>query len=353
MPKTVLSYPFSDPRDFEKLKAGWLRRLVARYETLRVSKRKLQETSEIDVALISPTEWRGLSTDDVPLIFLCHNNLDLLPSYLSHYRSLGVTRFICLDDQSTDGSREWLVQQADVDLWRSSVRYREARRGRVWREKLFEKYGRGRWYLNLDADEFLIYQDCDARPLKELVASLQSRGITRLAAPMIDFYGPPTVEGASSIVGDETPPWVQAPFFDCAGYTISLKKRSLGMRGGIRAERFGGEVELMKYPLLFWGDRCGYPSSIHQPTPFEDNFVPLYGVLMHFKFFADYRTKFEQAVLDKQYFDDAREYKRIIDVLDHDGGINFATDHTRKFVGANQLMKLGFFLPVWPSAAVD
>ena len=52
-----------------------------------------------------------LASDDIPLMFITHNDLKLMPSFLAHYRKLGVTRFICVDDVSTDGTRDYLPDE--------------------------------------------------------------------------------------------------------------------------------------------------------------------------------------------------------------------------------------------------
>ena len=55
----------------------------------------------------------------------------------------------------------------------STVRYGEARRGKLWREALFARYGKNRWYLNIDADEYLVYDRCFEKPLPDLIAQLE------------------------------------------------------------------------------------------------------------------------------------------------------------------------------------
>ena len=86
-----------------------------------------------------------LSEDDFPLIFVVHNGRRFLPSFLDHYRSIGVTRFVCVDDVSSDGTTDYLLKQKDVDVHFSNVRYGDAARSKTWRELLAEKYGKNKW----------------------------------------------------------------------------------------------------------------------------------------------------------------------------------------------------------------
>lgn len=294
------------------------------------------------MSLLSGGEIRPLGEADIPLVFLCHDDRKFLPSLLAHYRRLGVTRFICVDDQSVDGSREYLAAQPDVDLWVSPVRYKDARRGKLWREGLFARYGIGRWYLNIDADEYLVYDDCFSRPLGELIRHLEATGRKRLAAPMIDLYPGGAVSEFSFDGSDARMPWEIADHFDGSGYVVSYMKRFMSLGGGPRRRSFGAEAELMKYPLMFWDERCSFGVSIHQPTPFEENFGPIGGVLLHFKFFADYEQKTRQAVADGQYFDGAREYQRMLDASDAQGGLDFMAPVSKRYEGPEQLLREGF-----------
>lgn len=342
MPKTVLSYPFSDPRDFEKLKAGWLRRLVARYETWKVLRRRQRGMNEVPMSLMWPQDFRPLLPRDMPLIFLCRNDLALLPAFFRHYRALGITRFIVVDDQSSDGSREWLAAQDDADLWISAVRYKEAKRGRIWRETLLHRYGHDRWYANVDADEFLVYDQCDRKSLQALIERLGVEGRRKIAAPMIDFYPKGPISGAS-FPGDESiMPWQVADAFDGDGYQLHVKKRFLSLQGGPRKRMFGAGAELMKYPLLYWRSDSSLGTSIHQPLPYGENLDAISGVLLHFKFFADVKERVTEAVSDGQYFNGAEEYRKILALLDKDEALNFVSPATTVYTGPQQLVGLGF-----------
>ena len=45
---------------------------------------------------------------------MCRNERLRLPAFLNHYRSLGVDEFLVIDNDSSDGSTEYLAAQADV-----------------------------------------------------------------------------------------------------------------------------------------------------------------------------------------------------------------------------------------------
>jgi hypothetical protein len=307
------------------------------YETWRITRRERRDWQDVPLSPVAPV--KPLSSEDMPLVFVTHNDLTILPFFLRHYRGLGVTRFICVDDVSQDGTRDYLSAQPDVDLWTSPLRYSEARRGRRWREALFARYGYDRWYINVDSDEFLLYDGCDGKGLSSLIAVLEKHGAKRLAAPMLDMYpGPGSIEPDR----DRGFPWQFSNHFDASGYDAELDKRGVSLKGGPRRRRFAEANELMKYPLIFWDRSCFFGSSPHRPLPFDRNFEPFFGALLHFKFFINYRGKIAEAAVGKQHYNGSEHYQAMMDALDREGDLDFVGPESVHFESARQLRDLGF-----------
>lgn len=92
-------------------------RLRSYIQSLKMASRVRRRTDEpVVVKPLRAGGIRPLKDNDFPLIFLCHDGRRFLPSFLAHYRKLGVTRFLCVDDQSSDGSRDFLLAEDDVDV---------------------------------------------------------------------------------------------------------------------------------------------------------------------------------------------------------------------------------------------
>ncbi|WVT75379.1 glycosyltransferase family 2 protein [Sinorhizobium chiapasense] len=319
--------------------------MITWYESAKVERRERSASRDVELRCVSPHGQTSLYPDDLPLVFLTHNDAKLMPGFLAHYRSLGVTRFICVDDVSTDGTRDYLLSQPDVDLWASALRYREARRGRLWREVLFQLYGGDRWYVNVDSDEFLIYDEYESRTLWSVIHALEDLKISRLPAPMLDMY--PVDLGAADVSQLKTrPPWEIADHFDSRGYSLATTRRAITVKGGARHREFDADLELIKYPLIFWDGNCRFGASIHQPLPYQRNFSPVLGALLHFKFFADYEKVFEDAVADGQYFDGSAAYAKMTQALASTGALQLFSQSSVKFGGSKQLLRLGFITPV-------
>ncbi|MBD9499064.1 MULTISPECIES: glycosyltransferase family 2 protein [unclassified Ensifer] len=335
-----MRYPFSE--DFSFPRRSLNQKIGTYFENWRISRRERREKKP---PTISPLrDVPGLAQPDLPLVFITRNEIAILPVFLRHYRKLGITRFICIDDESSDGSREYLLQQKDVDVWTSPIRFAEARRGRAWREALFEYYGYDRWYVNVDTDEFLIYDQCPSETLRDLIRILEGRGISRLPAPMLDFY--PSGETPQH---SEEMPWKTINHFDGQGYEVAFGKRGISIKGGPRRRLFAENNELIKYPLIYWERNCFFGSSLHQPLPYQHNFSPIWGALLHFKFFANYREKINEAIVDQQHFNASQHYRAMKDEVDRSGSIAFMYENSLKFTQPTQLVELGFI----PSITFD
>lgn len=346
---TKQEFPYPSKGEATNYERSAIDRLLTAFATHKTQKKRSRRLEVFDplLQLAHPKMRRPLVDRDIPLIFLCHDDRKFLPSFLSHYRVLGVTRFICVDDVSTDGTRDYLSLQNDVDLWVSGRRYGEARRGKAWREELAVIYGKNRWYLNVDSDEYLVYDDCFDRPLPELISRLEQLRVRRLSAPMLDMYPGGPVKHSEFDGSDSTLPWDVATHFDAAGYRLTVNSRFLRLVGGARGRFFSTNADLMKYPLLYWDEATSLGDNIHQPLPFDRNFFPISAALLHFKFFSDYREKSESAVADGQYFDGAREYRKILDAVARQGDLNFLFEGSLKYENPKQLVRLGFMKSIW------
>lgn len=282
-----------------------------------------------------------LSENDFPLIFVVHNGRPLLPSFLDHYRSIGVTRFMCVDDASKDGTTDYLLKQEDVDVYFSNVRYKAAARSKTWRELLAEKYGKNRWYLNVDVDEFLFTGHNSNMTISQYAKILYKKGILRLPAPMIDMV--PGRELSEAVLTDDVKPWEISSYFDLDGYHGYSKSGGIKLYGGARKRLWNADAELIKYPLIYWDKYTSMGISVHSPLPTYRNHPPVCGALLHFKIFSDVETVAKQALETGQYFEENREYKlmhRYFHTMDKDNK-KLVYDRSIKFEGEETLVQNG------------
>jgi hypothetical protein len=261
-----------------------------------------QEFLELsDASLRDLREVRGpgaVPKGEVPLITIVHNEMSRLPDFLRHYRELGVRRFIIVDHCSDDGTNRYLLRQSDVHLFRARSGYYKALSGNMWITGLARRFAIGRWVLYVDADEHLIYEGMESHGISELCQILESRGETRLYAPMLDMYSRTPISETRLAAGTRLIDL--APYFDPFshdGFTfyerMTLPGR-VGLLGYNRTRSFGNFTDnecpawpMEKFPLSKWNERTAYCWH-HCPFPFDENPSHPFGTLLHFRFLGNF-----------------------------------------------------------------
>jgi glycosyltransferase involved in cell wall biosynthesis len=248
------------------------------------------------------------------------NEMLRLPHFLSHYRTLGVTHFLIVDNGSDDGTSEFLADQPDVSVWRTDKSYRVSRFGMDWLGWLQFKYGHDRWCLTVDADELLIYPDYQTRDLGALTSWLDARSTPSFGAMMLDLYPKGPLGDVRYAAGDD--PVAALGWYDADNYVRKYHPYygNLWIQGGVRARVFFADEPartptLNKTPLVRWNRRYAYVSSTHQilPRRLHDVFDPerdtkLTGVLLHTKFLPNIAMKSTEEMSRKQHFQSTAAY---------------------------------------------
>lgn len=244
-----------------------------------------------------------------------------LPYFLEYYRNLGVQHFLFVDNESTDGTTEYLREQPDVSVWWTRSGYKNARFGMDWLGWLLFRYGHDHWCLTLDPDEFLIYPHCDTRPLPALTDWLDESNRRAFPAMLLDMYpkGPLDEE----LYQEGKNPFEIARWFDPANYSIHKNPiyDNLWIQGGPRIRTFfaldpiSGPA-LNKIPLVRWNRRYTYISSTHMLLPKslnkvydEDGGEMTSGCLLHAKFISTFAEKSAEELNRRQHYANSQEYK--------------------------------------------
>ncbi|SDY67959.1 glycosyltransferase family 2 protein [Citreimonas salinaria] len=289
--------------------------------------------------------------DHVLVFSTQRNEMARLPWFLKYYRGLGADHFLFVDNDSDDGSREYLSQQPDVSVWSTGASYRASRFGMDWMNALLRRHGHGHWTLTVDPDELLVYPFCDTRPLAGLTDWLDSCGIKAFPAMLLDMYPKGPIGEATYTPGQD--PLEVLPWFDAGNYTISRNwgYNNLWIQGGPRARVFfrdqpGRAPALNKIPLVRWHRRYVYASSTHNLLPRGLNLVfddmggeKSSGVLLHTKFLPTFPAKADEELSRRQHYGDSREYIAYAAVLD--GDADLWCRYSEKYINWRQLEILG------------
>ncbi|WP_299139672.1 glycosyltransferase family 2 protein [uncultured Tateyamaria sp.] len=295
-------------------------------------------------------------TDQIrPSDLLCfstqRNEAVRLPYFLDYYREMGINHFLIVDNDSTDGSVDYLASQPDVSVWSTSGSYKRSRFGVDWLNWLQMKYGHGHWNLVVDPDEFLVYPFCDTRPLRALTDWLDASSIKSFSAMLLDMYPKGRLDEQPYQSGQN--PLEIASWFDSGNYTISRNHTfgNLWIQGGPRARVFFPDTPerapaLNKIPLVKWDRRYAYVSSTHMLLPRGLNQVydewggeKASGVLLHAKFLDTFNTKAAEELQRKQHYAASVEYKAYADTLRDDPDL--WCKWSEKYINWRQLEILG------------
>ncbi|MGB7242206.1 MAG: glycosyltransferase family 2 protein [Sulfitobacter sp.] len=261
-----------------------------------------------------------IKPDDLLLFSTQRNEKIRLPYFFEYYRGLGINHFIIVDNGSTDGSLEYLLDQPDVSVWSTSARYDLSRYGVDWLNWLQRRYAHGHWTLTVDPDEFFLYPFCDTRPLRALTDWLESCSVRAFSAMLLDMYPKGRFDEAPYRPGQN--PMEITSWFDSGNYTISRNPsyRNLWIQGGPRSRMFFADAPekapaLNKIPLVKWDKRYTYVSSTHMLLPRGLNQVydeqggeKASGILLHTKFLDTFEGKSQEEAQRVQHYAKSAEY---------------------------------------------
>jgi len=124
----------------------------------------------------------------IPLICPVRDELAFLPAFLRHHRKLGVASFVFIDNESCDGTTEYLLAQPDCVVFHTADSYRAANYATDWINQVVGKLNLEGWLLYLDVDEHLIYADCETIGIEKFCESVGVAGFDCVNAAMIDMY---------------------------------------------------------------------------------------------------------------------------------------------------------------------
>ncbi len=262
----------------------------------------------------------GLAGDAILVFGTVRNEMVRLPYFLDHYRALGVDHFLIVDNDSDDGTAEYLAAQHDVSVWTTKHSYRLSRFGVDWLGWLQFRHGHGRWCLTVDADELLVYPFCETRDLKALTKWLDDQNLRSFGALMLDMSPKGPLADAQYVSGDD--PTQTLCWYDTDNYRHKYHPYygNLWIQGGVRDRVFFNSQPdraptLNKTPLVRWNRRYAYVSATHQilPRHLHDVFDPVAdkkttGVLLHTKFLPDVGAKSQEEIKRKQHFENTQLY---------------------------------------------
>ncbi len=283
------------------------------------------------------------------LITTLRNEAFRLPYFLQYYRDLGVQHFIIVDNESDDDVHDLVREMDDVSIWIARGSYKKSRYGVVWMNHLLSKHCAGKWIVNADPDEFLVYRDQDETGLPGLARRLESQGVRGLATMTVDMYSDRPIEENTYRPGQD--PLEVCPYFDAYGYQEAIESplSVKHVRGGPRARMYFSRSEagmmLQKTVFVNWqrhyaftrGSACEvWPPNLADPSYAKQRGMP--GALLHFKFVAQF---VEKVIEEQQRQQHTADYNRYKTGLEARQTCTFMFEGTRRFEGWKSLAEAG------------
>lgn len=276
--------------------------------------------------------------ENIP-IFLCavKDDLPRVKAQVEYHRSIGITHFAYIDNMSTDGTFEWLLNQNDVSLFRVDEKYNGTVRN-AWRRQVTDMLGYDKWYLILDSDEFFTYPGIESHPLHEYIKYMEQENIHSTLAFMLDMYAEDALFKLSSGSGDDFRK--ELCFFDTDTYKMHRTRQEWVIKGGPRSRLFSTGNRLTKHPLIKLTKSTLIQTHSNLPRSLNfDSSLPI-AVLLHYKFLPYDASIYEDRMNAGVYANSSGAYKAVMQEYHNNQNISFYYDKSQKLNSSMDLLKI-------------
>lgn len=295
------------------------------------------------------SRYLSLRPSEILCCTVVRNELPRLPYFLEYHRKKGIGAFFAVDNCSSDGTFEYLLEQPDVYLWQSDLSFNAANFGAGWFEPILRMHARGHWCLIADADEILYYPDCEHRSLAELCASLDKKGKRAFNAFHLDMYSDRAIRDTHYTPGrpfEEVCRYFDRDFYSRYDENAAPFRNQRAYYGGVRRRVFGEAgcwgYYLSKVPLLKYDEDCILSGGQHWTNLPVEQIAAESGCLLHFKYFSLFPSRVAEEARRKEHYGDAMLYQEYDRGMQEEPCRSFYDPaHSVKLEDSGQLVRLG------------
>jgi hypothetical protein len=324
-------------------------RLFTRLERLNLDRKAAVFAAQLKPIKAMPDCLRT----GIVVIAVVKNEIGWLQHFLQHYRDLGVSGFVIIDNCSTDGTFEYAIGESDCHVLLANASYAAAGFGSRWISATVDLCGlRNRWLITADADELLVYDGCEHHRIDALAQWLESRSLASLPSVMLDVYADESKtvskeDGTCRVAGHRV-------MFDSHGYGRNPSKldrmlmhTALWIDGGPRARKMFAAGQhrriapyLHKVPFMRWSAGATMKTS-HEADPADLNFSPVRGALLHLKLLDLDRLKDQDRVQSLEHWNNGAQYNVYREQLEAEPGMKFRYEGSAYYEGSHSLTECG------------
>ena len=267
------------------------------------------------------------------IICVVKDDLERTKLIYKHHSDIGIDHFVFIDNNSEDGTLEWLKKQQNVDLYSTTEEFTSNKKY-GWINKILSIYGYNQWYLYVDSDEMFVYPNYENRSIQDYIAQLESNQETRVASLMVDMYSNDYVFNARdhyNILEDYR-------YFDTNSYYIEKSLKGINVKGGPRLRIIKDKENtaplLIKHPLFYF-TRGEIFESAHYLFPYQFD-LTLKSALLHYKFLPTDLEKYKVRAEKGNFSEGSREYKMYVKNLT-ERKTKFIYEESMKYNNSNSL----------------
>ncbi|WP_291652702.1 glycosyltransferase family 2 protein [Clostridium sp.] len=279
---------------------------------------------------------------DILLICVVKNDLYRMKVFMEHYRKIGISNFIIIDNLSDDGTFEFLNEQKDVNLYSCKTPYSTLNR-ESWINRIIAHYGFNHWYLCVDSDELFVYSNMENVPIDNFIENERSK---RIRSIMIDMYSENGIWENSDLNSIDIKK--KYCYFDTNSYKERANLKFELIVGGPRTRVFSKTENdfsgiMVKHPLFFF-ERGDIQGHSHYQFPFKYNFgLKNNSALLHYKFLPSDLHKYKQRVELKNYANGSSEYNIYIQSYNEDPSLSFMYGGSEKYKNSLSLNLINIY----------
>lgn len=278
----------------------------------------------------------------VTLICIVKNDLQRIKNLYKHHQKIGVEQFVFIDNNSNDGTREWLIEQENTDVYLVEEEYSSPRRS-GWINQVLNRYGFERWYLVLDSDELFVYDSMEKFSISDLIEYCEEHNIDRLSSIMLDMYAKDGLFKTNKNIKENY------RYFDSDSYIVKNEFQGLEVRGGPRQRVMFNHSDtkaplLTKQPLFFFRKGDLYATS-HFLYPFEKTTF-IGSALLHYKFLESDFKKYQEIVEKGNFAKGSIEYKNYMKSFENNEDLTFMYSGSKEYKDSSSLQVMNIIEPI-------